>query len=129
LARLCVVGLGYVGLVTASCFASLGHGVVGLDKDQGKIDLLSRGVSTFFEPGLDELLKNGLGKSLLSFTDDFKTAVSQAEIVFICVGTPPHENGMAEMSQVEEVSRCIAGSMNGYKLIVEKSTVPAGTAL
>lgn len=128
MARLCVVGLGYVGLVTASCFASLGHSVAGLDKDQKKIDLLSRGISTFFEPGLDELLKSGLEKGLLFFTDDSKTAVSQAEIIFICVGTPPHENGMAEMSQVEEVSRCIAGSINGYKLIVEKSTVPAGTA-
>ncbi|MFA5384532.1 MAG: UDP-glucose/GDP-mannose dehydrogenase family protein [Eubacteriales bacterium] len=128
MARLCVVGLGYVGLVTASCFASLGHRVTGLDKDQKKINLLSGGISTFFEPGLDELLKNGLKKGVLSFTDDFKTAVSQAEIIFICVGTPAHENGMAEMSQVEEVSRCIACNINDYKLIVEKSTVPAGTA-
>jgi len=102
--------------------------VTGLDKDQKKIGLLSRGISTFFEPGLDELLKNGLEKGFLSFTDDFKAAVSQAEIIFICVGTPPHENGMAEMSQVEEVSRCIARNISGYKLIVEKSTVPAGTA-
>ena len=128
MARLCVVGLGYVGLVTASCFASLGHSVTCLDKDQKKIDLLSRGISTFFEPGLDELLKKGLEKGILYFTDDFKTAVSQAEIIFICVGTPPHENGMAEMSQVEEVSRSIADSIEGYTLIVEKSTVPAGTS-
>ncbi len=128
MARLCVVGLGYVGLVTASCFASLGHSVACLDKDQKKVDLLSRGISTFFEPGLDELLKNGLEKGLLYFTDDFKTAVSQAEIIFICVGTPPQESGMAEMSQVEEVTRSIAGFIEDYTLIVEKSTVPAGTS-
>lgn len=127
-ARLSVLGLGYVGLVTASCFAKLGHKVVGVDKDTNKIDLLSRGIPTFFESGLDELLREGLDKNLLSFTSDINAAISQSEIIFICVGTPPERDGQADMSQVEEVARSIGRSLNGYKLIVEKSTVPAGTA-
>ncbi len=128
MARLCVVGLGYVGLVTASCFASLGHSVVGVDKEPKKLELLSGGSSPFFEPGLDKLLKKGLEKKLISFSGDIKNAVNLSDIIFICVGTPPKENGQADMSQVEEVSRVIAGNLNSYKLIVEKSTVPAGTA-
>jgi len=127
-AKLCVVGLGYVGLVTASCFASLGHRVIGVDKDPQKVELLSSGSSPFFEPCLDELLKEGLDKKLISFSGDIEKAVSQSEIIFICVGTPSKENGQADMSQVEEVSRIIAKNLNSYKLIVEKSTVPAGTA-
>ena len=128
MASMCVVGLGYVGLVTASCFARLGHNVIGVDKDQKNLELLSDGNPPFFEPGLNELIKEGLNKRLLSFTEDMTVAVRQSDIIFICVGTPPNENGQADMSQVEEVSRGIAGNLDSYKLIVEKSTVPAGTA-
>ena len=128
MASMCVVGLGYVGLVTASCLARLGHNVIGVDKDQKKLELLSDGNTPFFEPGLNELIKEGLNKRLLSFTEDMTVAVRQSDIIFICVGTPPNENGQADMSQVEEVSRGIAGNLDSYKLIVEKSTVPAGTA-
>jgi len=127
-ASMCVVGLGYVGLITASCFAKLGHKVIGVEKDQKKLEFLYKGIPPFFEPGLGELIKEGLDKSLLSFTGDITRAVCQSDIIFICVGTPSNENGMADMSQVEEVSRSIAGNLDSYKLIVEKSTVPAGTA-
>ncbi|MCL6479794.1 MAG: UDP-glucose/GDP-mannose dehydrogenase family protein [Peptococcaceae bacterium] len=128
MARLCVIGLGYVGLVTASCFARLGHRVAGVDKDLKKVELLSEGIPTFFEPGLEELIQDGLRKNLLLFTDNISNAISRSDIIFICVGTPPDENGQADLSQLEEVSRAIARNLNGYKLIVEKSTVPAGTA-
>ncbi|MDD3653307.1 MAG: UDP-glucose/GDP-mannose dehydrogenase family protein [Desulfotomaculaceae bacterium] len=128
MARLCVVGMGYVGLVTALCFAKLGNDVIGMDKDTEKLKLLSEGSPTFYEPGLDELLRDGLDKSMLSFTNDLNWSIDQSDIIFICVGTPPGENGQPDLSQVEEVARSIAGNLNSYKLIVEKSTVPAGTA-
>lgn len=128
MANLCVVGLGYVGLITATCFARLGHKVIGIDKDLKKLGLLLEGNPPFFEPGLNELIKEGLAKNLLTFTRDMGMAVCESEIIFICVGTPPGENGRADMSQVEEAARNIAGNMDSYKLIVEKSTVPAGTA-
>lgn len=128
MAKLCVIGMGYVGLVTASCFASLGHNVIGVDKCQNKLKLLSNGTPPFFEPALEQLLRVGLQKNLLSFTGDMSRAVEQSEIVFICVGTPPNESGQADMSQVEEVARGIARNLKSRKLIVEKSTVPAGTA-
>ena len=126
--KLCVVGLGYVGVVTASCFARLGHMVIGVDNNPQRVELLSMGRLPFFEPGLDELLKEGLAKGNLSFSSDIDHAIRESKIVFICVGTPADENGQADLGQVEEVSRCIARNLNEYKLIVEKSTVPAGTA-
>ncbi|MDD4169650.1 MAG: UDP-glucose/GDP-mannose dehydrogenase family protein [Desulfotomaculaceae bacterium] len=128
MARLCVVGMGYVGLVTALCFAKLGNSVIGVDKDINKLKLLSEGSPTFYEHGLDELLREGLEKGKLSFTNDINRSIEQSEIIFICVGTPPGENGRPDLSQVEEVARSIAINLKSYKLIVEKSTVPAGTA-
>ncbi len=128
MAKICVIGLGHVGLITAGCFASLGHMVIGVDKDQKKVELLAGGVPAFFEPGLEELLKEGLDRGLLFFTTDINLAVEKSDIVFICVGTPPGENGLADLAQVEEVARIIAGKLDHYKLIIEKSTVPAGTA-
>lgn len=128
MAKLCVIGMGYVGLVTASCFASLGHHVIGVDKCQNKLETLHKGTPPFFEPGLEQLLREGLEKKLLLFTKDLSRAVEQSEIIFICVGTPANENGQADMFQVEEVARDIARNLKSYKLIVEKSTVPAGTA-
>lgn len=128
MAKLCVIGLGYVGLVTASCFASLGHQVTGVDKCQNKLDILKKGTLPFYEPDLEQLLKQGLENNLLAFTGDVSQAVEQSEIIFICVGTPPDEKGRADMSQVEEVAREIAPNIKSRMLIVEKSTVPVGTA-
>lgn len=126
--RLCVVGMGHVGVVTASCFASLGYSVIGVDKDHDKLMLLSQGKSPFFEPGLSELLKGGIDKDLLFFTEDFDEAIKASEVIFICVGTPSREDGSVDLTQVEEVARGIAANLNDYKLIVGKSTVPVGTA-
>lgn len=128
MAKLCVIGMGYVGLVTASCFASLGHHVTGVDKCQNKLENLNKGTPPFFEPGLEQLLIEGLQKNQLAFTADISRAVEQSEIIFICVGTPLDEKGHADMSQVEEVARDIAPNIKSRKLIVGKSTVPVGTA-
>ncbi|OPX84714.1 MAG: UDP-glucose 6-dehydrogenase TuaD [Pelotomaculum sp. PtaB.Bin104] len=128
MANLCVVGLGYVGMVTASCFAHLRHNVIGVDKDERKIELLAKGIPPFFEPGLEELIKEGQNNGRFSLTSDINEAICQSDIIFICVGTPPDKNGQSDLSQVEEVSRSIARNLNSHKLIVEKSTVPAGTA-
>lgn len=122
-----VIGAGYVGLVTAACFASLGNRVMCVDIDREKIKSLKRGKVPFYEPGLEELVKNGLRKRKLSFTADISHAVKKSTVVFIAVGTPPRENGEADLSYVENVAQKIAMEMPSYRLIVEKSTVPVYT--
>ncbi|MBN2206139.1 MAG: UDP-glucose/GDP-mannose dehydrogenase family protein [Candidatus Aminicenantes bacterium] len=126
--KIAVVGTGYVGLVTATCLAELGHAVIGLDKDRSKIVTIRSGRAPFYEPGLDDLLAANLKKGTLRFTDDEAEAIRASEVIFVCVGTPPQEDGSADMSQIEEVARTIAANLNGYKLVVEKSTVPVKTS-
>ena len=126
--RLGIFGTGYVGLVTSVCFAELGHSVVAMDKDSDVVTRLSDGALTIYEPGLQELLRSNLRAERLSFTTDAGEALDSAEVVFLCVGTPSRSDGRADLSQVEQVVRGIAPLVDGYKLIVEKSTVPVNTA-
>ncbi|MCJ7644646.1 MAG: UDP-glucose/GDP-mannose dehydrogenase family protein [Candidatus Aminicenantes bacterium] len=126
--KIAVIGTGYVGLVTAAGLAEFGHTVIGTDKDSEKIEQISRGTAPIYEPGLDELLKRNLAKGTLTFTADVDGAIRDAGVIFVCVGTPQDESGRADMSQVEGVSRTIAQNLNGYKVIVEKSTVPVKTS-
>jgi UDPglucose 6-dehydrogenase len=126
--RLAIIGTGYVGLVTAACFAELGHDVVGVDHDLSKVDRLRQGEVPFYEPGLDGLVRSNLAEGRLRFTTAIAEATAESEILFICVGTPPLPNGDADLSAVEAVMREIASAMDGYRLIVEKSTVPVQTA-
>ena len=125
--KITIVGSGYVGLVTGTCFSDLGNEVICADSDPVKIDLLKKGGVPIYEPGLDELIKKNVKGGRLSFTTDIKKAVSCSEVVFICVGTPPREDGSADLTGIEKVSKDIAEHVDSYKLIVEKSTVPVET--
>jgi UDPglucose 6-dehydrogenase len=127
--RIAVLGLGHVGLPTAVGFSTLGWDVVGADEDAAKVDLIKAGKVPFFEPGLDDLLNRSLGSGKFQATSDVTQAIRAATVVFICVGTPQREDGAADLSQIEAISRAIGRNLNGYKLVVEKSTVPAITAL
>lgn len=127
-----VIGCGYVGLVTATCLASIGHCVRGVEKDQRKLKTLVDGHCPIFEPGLQELMKENYASGQLQFTDNVKAAVRDAEVVFLCVGTPPKPDGTVDMSYLEqagkEVCDALAEQNNDYMVtIVVKSTVPAGT--
>lgn len=122
-----VIGTGYVGLVTGACFAEFGVNVTCMDNDTGRIEQLEKGEVPFFEPGITELVAKGIREGRLSFTTDIAKAVDKALVIFIAVGTPPSEDGSANLSFVEEVGRGIARNMTGYKVIVTKSTVPVGT--
>lgn len=124
--RITVLGTGYVGLVTGACLANLGWQVTGYDVQEAKIEKLRRGENPIYEPGLEELL--AANKSRLSFTSDLDAAISSADVIFVCVGTPQGDDGRADLSQVEAVARTIAGKLDRYRLIVEKSTVPVRTA-
>ena len=122
-----VVGSGYVGLVAGACFADLGHDVVLVDNDQAKLAALQAGQVPIHETYLPELLERHRGKTL-NFSDDLEAAVRHSAAIFIAVGTPPTDNGDADLSYVESVARNISGGMNGYKVVVEKSTVPVYTS-
>lgn len=126
--KVAVVGTGYVGLVSAACFAKLGVEVVGYDVNEAKIAKLSAGESPIFEPGLEPLLRECLDAGNLRFTTDLRESIVWADVVFVCVGTPQSPDGSADLSQVEAVARTIAEHLDRYKLIVEKSTVPVKTA-
>src|SRR3989454_371550 len=126
--RLGIFGTGYAGLVTAVGLAEVGHTVTAIDKDPDIVARLSDGTPTIHEPGLQELLTANLDSGRLRFTTRAEDTMSASDIIFLCVGTPPRADGRADLSQVEEVSRTIAQQLDGYKLIVEKSTVPARTA-
>jgi UDPglucose 6-dehydrogenase len=126
--RLAIFGAGYVGLVTSVCFAELGHAVVAADKDPEVVARLADGVPTLYEPGLENILRANLRAGRLTFTTSTTEALQHAEIVFLCVGTPGGADGRADLSQIDEVVRSIAPMLNGYTLIVEKSTVPVDTA-
>jgi UDPglucose 6-dehydrogenase len=123
-----VVGAGYVGLVTGTCFAEMGNDVICVDVNQKKIERLKRGKSPIYEPGLQELLRRNMREDRLQFTADIVTAIRDSLIIFIAVGTPPLKNGAADLSHVFTVAEQIGEAMEEYKVIVIKSTVPIGTA-
>jgi len=125
--NICVIGTGYVGLVTGTCFAELGNKVVCVDIDKSKINSLKKGKVTIYEPGLKELVKRNLRQKRLLFTTSIKAGMKNAQIIFIAVGTPPKPSGEADLTYVENVCCQIANNMTSYKLIVEKSTVPIET--
>lgn len=125
--RICVVGTGYVGLVTGTCLAELGNNVICIDADTEKIDTLQKGIMPIYEPGLEEIVHRNVKEERLAFTTSIAEGVGASDIVFIAVGTPPKEDGEADLSFVEEVARDIALNMKSYKVIVEKSTVPVET--
>lgn len=123
-----VIGTGYVGLVTAVGLAELGHDVTGTDSVAEKIERASQGNPHIYEPGLEELLKKNLKKGNLIFSTDLDKTIQSSDVLFVCVNTPQREDGSADMSFVEKVSRHIAVNLNSYKLVVEKSTVPVKTS-
>ncbi len=122
-----VIGTGYVGLVTGTCLAEFGMNVVCVDLDEQKIAGLNRGEMPIYEPGLDDLVSRNVAQKRLAFSTDFKAGVESALVVFIAVGTPPGADGSADLGQVKGVAADIGRFMNGYKVIVDKSTVPVGT--
>lgn len=125
--RIAVIGAGYVGAVTATCFAEFGNEVVCVDKVKERVETFLRGELPFYEPGLKELVVNNLKQKRLFFTTDIDSAIREALVVFIAVGTPPRGDGSADISAVMEVARAIARNLVDYKVIVTKSTVPVGT--
>ncbi len=125
--NICVIGTGYVGLVTGCVFSDLGNDVICVDKNPEKVAMLRRGEMPIYEPGLEELVKRNVDDKRLSFTEDVASAVENSEVVFICVGTPPLPSGDPDMSFIQECAKTIAASLNRYKVIVNKSTVPVGT--
>ena len=126
--KISIVGTGYVGLVTGACFADVGNQVLCVDKDQSKIDTLLGGKIPIHEPGLARLVADNVKQQRLHFTNDLKQAVEHAELIFIAVGTPPDEDGSADLSHVIAVAKSIGQNLNQYRVIVTKSTVPVGTA-
>ncbi len=125
--KLAVVGTGYVGLVSGTCFAELGNNVICVDNNEEKISMLERNIMPIYEPGLEELVKKNKEKSRLTFTTDLTEAVKKSDIVFIAVGTPSLPNGEADLQYVDSAAKKIGQAMNGYKIIVNKSTVPVGS--
>ena len=125
--NICVVGTGYVGLVTGAVFADLGNDVVCVDKVAAKIQGLQAGRMPIYEPGLEEMVARNVGDGRLAFTVDLPAAVRQADVIFIAVGTPSRDNGETDLSQVETVAADIGRAMDRYKVVVNKSTVPVGT--
>ncbi len=126
--KIAVVGTGYVGLVAGTCFADSGNEVTCVDVDKNKVDQLNDGEIPIYEPGLKEMVLRNAKEERLFFTTDIKTSVEEAEIIFIAVGTPSDEDGSADLKYVLAVARDIGKYMNGYKVVVDKSTVPVGTA-
>ena len=127
--RVVIVGTGYVGLVSGACFAELGHEVVCVDTDQEKIETLRQGHIPIYEPGLEDMVERNMKAGRLHFTTDVKKAVQDAEVVFIGVGTPSDDSGNHDMRYAEAAARSIGEAINGYKVIVMKSTVPVGTGV
>ncbi|WP_243373913.1 UDP-glucose/GDP-mannose dehydrogenase family protein [Geotalea sp. SG265] len=126
--KICIIGTGYVGLVAGTCFAESGNDVICVDVDEAKIEGLKQGVIPIYEPGLKELVVRNFGEGRLSFTTDLAAAVKASLINFIAVGTPPGEDGSADLQYVLDVARVIGRNMESFKIVVDKSTVPVGTA-
>ena len=125
--NICMVGTGYVGLVTGACLADFGMDVTCVDNDEAKIALLKRGISPIYEPGLEEIIHKNEKAGRLRFTTDIAASVERALVIFIAVGTPPRADGSPDLSFIFQVAESIATHMNGYKVVVTKSTVPTGT--
>ncbi|HEY1447829.1 MAG TPA: UDP-glucose 6-dehydrogenase, partial [Caulobacteraceae bacterium] len=126
--RVAMIGTGYVGLVSGACFADFGHLVTCIDNDVGKIERLMRGVMPIYEPGLDELVERNVREGRLFFTTDASRAVAEADAVFIAVGTPSRRgDGHADLSFVHAAAREVASLVDGFTVVVTKSTVPVGT--
>ena len=125
--KICVVGSGYVGLVTGACLADFGMTVTGVDKDAAKIAALERGEIPIYEPGLEEIVEKNVKAGRLTFTTELAPAIREARAVFIAVGTPPLPDGRADLSFVRQVAEAIGENLNGYKVVITKSTVPVGT--
>src|SRR3954470_6838221 len=125
--KLSIIGTGYVGLVTGTCFAQAGHNVICVDNNPEKVKVLKAGGMPIYEPGLDELVRNNVKAGRLHFTSDTKEGVDNSDVVFIAVPTPPQADGSVDLSFIEGVSREIAASMTSYKIVVDKSTVPVKT--
>src|SRR3954468_10568617 len=126
--KITIIGTGYVGLVTGACLAELGNDVFCLDVDQAKIDLLNNGGIPIHEPGLSEIVARNRASGRLKFSTDVAASVAHGEVQFIAVGTPPDEDGSADLQYVLAAARNIGKHMNGFKVVVDKSTVPVGTA-
>lgn len=126
--KVCVIGTGYVGLVAGTCLAEMGNDVICVDNNIEKLNQLEKGIVPIYEPGLEELIKVNVLEGRLSFTSDLKMAVEKSLVCFIAVGTPQGEDGEADLKYVYEVAKSIGESINDYKVIVDKSTVPVGTA-
>jgi UDPglucose 6-dehydrogenase len=123
-----IIGTGYVGLVTGTCFAEVGVDVNCVDIDEIKIENLEKGISPIYEPGLDDMIERNVKKGKLHFSTNMSSCVNDADVIFIAVGTPPDEDGSADLKYVISVAADIGRSMNKYMLVVTKSTVPVGTA-
>ncbi|KPK73591.1 UDP-glucose 6-dehydrogenase [candidate division WOR_3 bacterium SM23_60] len=126
--KVCMIGTGYVGLVSGTCFAEIGHDVVCVDNDTTKIDTLRKGGLPIYEPGLDELIARNVKAGRISFTTSIREGVEKSLFLFIAVGTPPKEDGQPDLSSIEKVAEEIGSAMNEYKIIIEKSTVPVQTS-
>ncbi|MDH3404407.1 MAG: UDP-glucose/GDP-mannose dehydrogenase family protein [Acidobacteriota bacterium] len=125
--KICVVGSGYVGLVTGACLADFGMHVTGVDVDADKVAALRRGEIPIYEPGLDELVRKNVEQGRLDFTTELGPALEEARVLFIAVGTPPRDDGSADLRYIRQVAESIGAHLNDYKVIVTKSTVPIGT--
>jgi len=126
--KICVIGTGYVGLVAGACFAEMGNDVICVDKDINKLENLKSGVVTIYEPGLEDLIKTNVSEGRLSFSADISESVRKSLICFIAVGTPQNKDGSADLTQVFNVAETVGESIDKYKIVVNKSTVPVGTA-
>src|SRR5882762_6916347 len=125
--KITIIGTGYVGLVTGTCFAEVGHTVICVDNDENKVRMLQEGGIPIYEPGLEEMVKKNVTAGRLQFTASTADGVQKSDVIFIAVPTPPLPDGGVDLSFIERVARDIAGAMTSYKIIVDKSTVPVKT--
>src|ERR1700743_2557629 len=125
--KLTIIGTGYVGLVTGTCFAEVGHQVICVDNDANKVKMLQAGGIPIYEPGLEDMVKKSVAAGRLSFTSSTAEGVAKSEVIFIAVPTPPQPDGSVDMSYIEKVAREIALVLKEYRVIVDKSTVPVRT--
>ena len=127
--KIAIVGTGYVGLVSGTCFSEMGVDVACVDVDKNKVQNLQNGIIPIYEPGLEELIRRNMAAERLHFTTDLREVLDDVEVVFSAVGTPPDEDGSADLKYVLEVARTIGRYINKYLVVVTKSTVPVGTAI